>query len=171
MFNLFEKKLLKILLFIGIIMTPFSLFGKEYKKWIIAYLLNAYANTFIAPAAAEKGFLNYPVRFVPKVYKSSIIYDYCLCSLVTVWYCRSSMKDNWKTSFWKVWLFVLPQVFAETWLEKNTQLIKYNKGWTSIHSLVTIAAAKLSIRYFLTFLEKFEGRKQKEWTANKVYVE
>lgn len=171
MFNLFEKKLLKVLLLIGIILTPLSLLGKDYKKWMIAYLLNSYANTFVAPALAKKGFLRYPVRFSPKVYKSSVIYDYCLCSLVTVWYCRSSMKDNWKKAFWKVWLFVLPQVFAETWLEKNSQLIKYNKGWKKIHSLVTIAVAKLSIRCFLSFLDKFERRKQDEWTANKVYVE
>ncbi|WP_396126177.1 CBO0543 family protein [Anaerobacillus sp. CMMVII] len=148
----FEKKLLYILLLFGLISIPFSLRGKNYKNWVIIFLLNSYSNTFVAPILAEKKFLLYPVRLLPKIYKSSIIYDYCLCSLVSVWYCRSTKSDHWLNSFLKVWLFSIPQAIVEKWLEKHTQLIKYNKGWTWIHSLLTITTAKLAVRSLLPLM-------------------
>ncbi|MCD8509917.1 MAG: hypothetical protein LRY73_08660 [Bacillus sp. (in: Bacteria)] len=160
----FEKRALWVLLITGIVLLPFSLSGKNYKKWLIAFLLNAYNNTFVAPVLAHKNYLSYPVRFLPRIYKSSIIYDYCLCSLVTVWYCKSTLGDNWIKALVKVWWFVIPQVVAEGWLEKNTKLIKYGHGWNWVTSLVTIASAKYAIRAFLVLMDKYEewgGREQR----------
>jgi hypothetical protein len=156
----FENKLLKSLLLFGIIALPFSLMGKNYKNWIITFLFNSYSNSFIAPILAKKNYLKYPVRIFPKYYQSSIIYDYLLCSLVSVWYCRVSQRDNWIKSFLKVWFFSFPQAFVERWLEKNTQLIKYNKGWTWIHSLLTITIAKLTVRSTLSLLRMKDHTKE-----------
>lgn len=163
--NRFEIRALWVLLIIGIVLTPLSIKGKNYKKWLIAFFLNAYNNTFIASAIAKKGYLSYPVRFLPNLYTSSVIYDFLLCSLVTVWYCRSTVGDNWKKALAKVWLFVIPQVVTEALLEKNTKLIKYAKGWNWLTSLVTIAVAKLGIRTFLVMLDSYDeklGKKGEE---------
>lgn len=164
--NVFEKKLLKYLLILGLILTPLTLVGKDYKKWLIAFLLNSYSNTFAAPILVKKGFLRYPIRYLTKYYKSSIIYDYLLCSLVTVWYCRASDGDNWKKAFSKVWIFVLPQVIVEFWLEKKTNLIKYNKGWYWLYSLVTIATAKLSVRTIVSLMDKYDQKNVEETHKN-----
>ena len=146
MFNTLEKNILKILVGLVLVITPISIIGKEYRKWLLCFFLNSYANTFVAPALASKGFLKYPVRLFPSIFKSSIIYDYFLCSTITIWYCRTTLKDNWIRAFWKVWLFAMPQAILEVFFERNTKLIKYGKGWTGIHSLITIAAAKFTIR-------------------------
>ncbi|OLO27030.1 hypothetical protein BTR23_21080 [Alkalihalophilus pseudofirmus] len=162
MFNEFEKNVLRFLLTFGLIAVPISIIGKDYRKWMKAFLLNGYANTFVAPLLERIGFLKYPVRILPKVYQSSILYDYCLCSLVTTWYCRMSLKDNWKIALIKVWFFALPQAIAEWWLEKNTQLIKYNKGWTWVHSLMTIAIAKYMVRSSLVAMDFYDIKKLKQ---------
>jgi hypothetical protein len=154
----FEKNFLKLLIIFGLISIPFSIQGKNYKNWLMVFLFNGYCNSFVAPILAKKNYLQYPVRILPKFYKSSIIYDYCLCSLVSVWYCRSTKNDNWIKAFFKVWLFSLPQAIVEKWLEKHTQLIKYKKGWTWVHSLVTISTAKLVIRSIL-FLTNWLDKK------------
>ncbi|RXJ04386.1 hypothetical protein DS745_03100 [Anaerobacillus alkaliphilus] len=154
----FGKKILKWLLLFGLIASPISLLGRSYKNWVILFLLNSYVNFFIAPILAKKKVLRYPVRFLPKYYKSSIIYDYCLCSLVTVWYCRLTNQDSFKQLVLKVWLFSIPQALMERWLERHTQLIKYSKGWNWIYSLLTITSAKLVLRCFLIFLDRTDKK-------------
>ncbi|QOY35456.1 CBO0543 family protein [Anaerobacillus isosaccharinicus] len=160
----FEKRILRILLISGLILLPISLGGRNYKKWVIIFLLNSYANSFIAPILAKKNYLKYPVRFFSKFYQSSIIYDYFLCSLVSVWYCRISHQDKWPKAFLKVWLLALPQAIVEMWLEKNTSLIKYNKGWTWIHSLLTITVAKLSVRNLIPLINLYDEKIKAETT-------
>lgn len=161
----FEKRILRFLLIFGLILLPISLGGRNYKKWVIIFLLNSYANSFIAPILAKKNYLKYPVRFLAKFYQSSIIYDYFLCSLVSVWYCRISHQDKWPKAFLKVWMLSLPQAIVEMWLEKNTSLIKYNKGWTWLHSLFTITVAKLSVRNLIPLINLFD-EKIKDDTTN-----
>lgn len=156
MFNQFENRFLKFLTLFALIAIPISIIGKDYRKWLLSFLLNSYANIFIAPILAKKGILKYPTRLLSSFYKSSIIYDYFICSLITVWYCRITLKTNWKSALSKVWLFAIPQSGIEYWLEKNTQLIKYSKGWTWIHSLITIAIAKFSIRLLLVGMDKID---------------
>lgn len=151
--NTFEKKILNSSLIIGLLLAPIIFFGKDYRKWIFAFLINSYANTFIAPILAYKHYLKYPVRFFPSIYKSSILYDYLICSLITSVYCKASFNDNFYKAFAKVWLFATPQALLERWFEKNTDLIKYSKGWTWIHSLITIALAKFSIRSIIHLCE------------------
>ncbi|UCZ54970.1 hypothetical protein LGQ02_09710 [Bacillus shivajii] len=158
MFNKAENKIIKLAIVLIIIIFPFSFIGKHYRKWIIAFLLNSYSNTFIAPVLAAKDILKYPVRLLPSIYQSSIIYDYFLCSLFTVWYCRASLKDHWKVALVKVIFFALPQVLLEVGLEKNTKLIKYSKGWTGYHSFVTIALAKYTIRMILLIMDRVDKR-------------
>lgn len=158
MFNKFEKNILKYLVYLVIVITPLSLIGKDYRKWLISFLLNSYANTFVAPSLASKGYLKYPVRLFPSIYKSSIIYDYFLCSTVTIWFCRATMKDNWKVAFLKVWLFATPQALVEYFLERRTKLIDYGKGWNILHSLVTIASAKFMIRAVLIAFDFIDSK-------------
>ncbi|WP_170885520.1 CBO0543 family protein [Bacillus alkalicellulosilyticus] len=158
MMNKFEKKVLLISAISAVLLTPLSFIGKDYKKWIMCFLINSYTNVFVAPALATNGYLRYPVRLFPKIYKSSIIYDYFICSLITTWYCRFTLHDNWHNAIWKVLFFAAPQAILELWFERNTKLIKYNRGWTGFHSFVTIALAKYVIRLFIVYLDKFEQK-------------
>ncbi len=76
-----------------------------------------------------------------------------------MWYVTATQKGNPITIFLKVWLFALPQALVERWLEKHTSLIKYRKGWTWVHSLVTIATAKLLIRGAISFFNYLQKLK------------
>ncbi|WP_418201854.1 CBO0543 family protein [Alkalihalobacterium sp. APHAB7] len=160
MFNTLEKNILKTLVAIVLVITPISIIGKEYRKWLLCFFLNSYANTFVAPTLASKGFLKYPERLFPSIFKSSIIYDYFLCSTITIWYCRTTLKDNWMGALLKVWLFAMPQAILEVFFERNTKLIKYSKGWTGIHSLITIAAAKFTIRSIIKLMDILDSTKK-----------
>ncbi|OIJ11475.1 hypothetical protein BKP37_15665 [Anaerobacillus alkalilacustris] len=153
MLNKLEKNILYTLICLVVLITPLSIIGKDYRKWLLTFFINSYVNIFVASALASKGYLKYPVRLLPTFYKSSIIYDYFLCSTLTTLFCRTTIKDNWKRALWKVWLFALPQGLLEGVLERKTKLIKYGKGWTVFHSLLTISSAKLTIRSVMVLLD------------------
>nr|WP_139189523.1 CBO0543 family protein [Evansella caseinilytica] len=170
MYNKTERKILKVLIIIGLILTPLSFIGKNFKNWMIVFLLNSYANIFSAPVLQKKGYLRYPTRLLPKYYQSSIIYDYCLCSLMTLWLCRTTANDTWKG--WKklvlkIISFIIPQVIFESWLERNTKLVSYKKGWTWLHSFITMFTLKFSIRNLIYLLDKWSGKDEKQLKQEK----
>ncbi|MCA1029679.1 hypothetical protein LCL95_01375 [Bacillus timonensis] len=154
-----EKQTLYYLLAFGLLSLFMTCWKKRnLKEIVIVFLTNSYTNVFVASALAAKNYLQYPTRLFPRIYRSSIIYDYLLCSLVSIWFVQATEKDQWKQMLVKVWLFALPQALVERWLEKHTSLIIYRKGWSWIHSLVTIALAKLLNARFIRFLNKYEER-------------
>ncbi len=159
-----ERAIMNGLFIFGLVAVPFTIWKhKDIKEILIVFLLNSYNNIFVAPYLASNKVLQYPHRFLPKIYKSSILYDYFLCSLVSMWYVASTQKGKPLMIFLKVWLFALPQALVERWLERHTSLIKYNKGWTWVHSLITIATAKLLIRAaisFINYLQKLKTTSQ-----------
>ncbi|WP_330218653.1 hypothetical protein [Niallia circulans] len=54
----------------------------------------------------------------------------------------------------KCLLFSLPIAIAEHWIERKTNLIKYKKSWTSFHSLGSIAATFLFVRFMMILIRK-----------------
>ncbi|MGO4886321.1 CBO0543 family protein [Anaerobacillus sp. MEB173] len=159
MFYTFEKKVLNRLVALCIIIIPLTMAGRNYRKWMLSFLLNSYSNIFVAPFLAKKGYLKYPVRLLPSIYKSSIIYDYIFCSLFSTWFYRATYQDHWKTILRKAWLFILPQVLTEIWMERNTNLIRYRNGWTWFHSLITITFAKYFFRLILYIMDQNDRQK------------
>jgi len=156
----FEKNLLR-LLFIISIGSFFNLIRKPpIKDWLIIFFLKSYIATFIDNIAVRRGYIVYPVNLF-KTFDVSVLFSYLLFPISCVYYNQVTRNSNLLGIIIKCLLFSVPSTIAEHWLEKNTQLIKYKKSWTSLHSFASMAFTFLLVRFLIAIIRKF-AQKQNE---------
>jgi hypothetical protein len=49
---------------------------------------------------------------------------------------------------------------VETWLERNTQLVKYKKGWNGMSSFISISLTFLGVRMVIGMVRYFSNKQQ-----------
>jgi hypothetical protein len=67
---------------------------------------------------------------------------------------------NLLKSFFSVFLFSGPMTLFENWLEKNTGLVEYNKGWNGVFTFSVLSFTFLLVKgciEFIRFLDNKSG--------------
>jgi hypothetical protein len=149
-----DRNILKFSLFLGLCFLPILFRKPSFKIWSVIYLTNGIASHLTDRALVAKKKLSYPIRLVPHLTKNSLVYDYIVCPLISVAYCQATKNSKLLGTLVKGLLFAVPQVVIEFIAERKTQLIKYKRGWTILHSYVGILAVKLVFRGLYEILRK-----------------
>lgn len=152
----------------GILFGVFSfptLFRKPTSKvWIPFYLINCAINYILDKILIEQKVIEYPVRFLPKVFNINFVYDFLVCPFLTIRFCQSVYHASLKGIMGKLLLFGIPQGLYEILLERKTNTIKFKKNWSWYHSLILVFVLKLIMVGGLIFFKKFilERREKKQ---------
>jgi hypothetical protein len=101
----------------------------------------------------KKGYLKYPVKLF-KAFDISVLFSYIIFPVSCIYFNQVTKNSSVLAIIGKSVLFSFPSAVAEQWLEKNTKLIRYKKGWTSVHSFVSIALTFLIVRVAIAFIRK-----------------
>ncbi|MBT2710797.1 hypothetical protein J7I91_22980 [Pseudomonas sp. ISL-84] len=94
----------------------------------------------------KRKYLQYPHRYFPKLFDSNIVFLYILFPLSCVMYNQFSYKMKPLKTILSVFLFSGPMTLFENWLEKNTGLVKYNKGWNSYITFTVLSFTFLLVK-------------------------
>lgn len=149
----FEKNILRGLFAFGI-GTFFNLLRKPpLKDWLIIFLLKSYIATILDNLLVKKGYLKYPVNLF-KTFDFSVLFSYLIFPISCVYYNQVTKNSSVLGIIAKCLVFSIPSTLAESWLEKNTKLIKYKKSWTSLHSFASIASTFLLVRILIALIRK-----------------
>ncbi|WP_134702030.1 CBO0543 family protein [Ammoniphilus sp. YIM 78166] len=148
-----DKDILKLFLIIGMACLPTVVRKPPAKYFVTIFMINSVFNYFLDNYLVKKGYLKYPVKLIPGI-KHSALYDHLICPLVSVWVCQATYASKLKGILFKSFLFAVPQAGFEVLAERKTNLIKFQNGWTGIHSFLTVILAKLSLRAFLEVLKR-----------------
>ena len=124
-----QKKLLRIVLGVGLLLIPFAFKREKLKDWLLIFFLKGYISSFLDQIIVKKKHISYPVRFMSKYFDSSILFDYLLFPLLCVFYNRTSEKSNLHSIFLQSFIYSTPMTVLEVILEKKTNLIRYKKNW------------------------------------------
>ncbi|WP_308160777.1 MULTISPECIES: CBO0543 family protein [unclassified Bacillus (in: firmicutes)] len=84
----------------------------------------------------------------------SVLFSYLIFPISCIYFNQVTRDSGIYGILFKCLLFTLPSTLVESWLEKNTKLIKYKKSWTSLHSFASIAAAFLIVRNLMSLIRK-----------------
>jgi hypothetical protein len=151
--NQFEKNIIRGLFAFGI-GAFFNLVRKPpVKDWLLIFLLKSYIATILDNLLVKKGYLKYPVNLF-KSFDISVLFSYLIFPVSCVYFNQITQKSSVTGIIMKCILFTVPSTLAETWLEKNTKLIKYKKSWTSLHSFTSIASTFLLVRLLIALIRK-----------------
>ncbi|MFV8830085.1 CBO0543 family protein [Alkalihalobacterium sp. APHAB7] len=156
-----EKKFLNYMFYFGILAIPFVFFRKKpLKDWVIVYFIVGFVSGIIDNILVTRGKLKYPVKKFKNYFLVSCTFDFVLCPLLNVIYNQATYKNNAWQSFLKLFLFITPMSLFETWLEKNTNLIKWKNGWKWYHTYISIFTKYLSVRIIMAIIRYFSNLQQ-----------
>lgn len=135
-----DRSILNILTLIGLFGSIFFLSRKKYKfkDWVLIYFIKTLVSTIFDGPVIKRKYVKYPHRYFPKFFDSNIVFLYVLFPLTCVMYNQFTNKMDTLKSILCVPLFSGPMTILEHWLEKNTGLVKYHKGWNRIIELTSI---------------------------------
>ncbi|MCA1038333.1 hypothetical protein LCM00_02320 [Bacillus infantis] len=157
-----DKKILWALSFLSIGVLFFTLRKPPIKDCLLAYLFNAYTNAIIDKYVVAKQYVTYPVRFLPKLSDVNILFDY-------LFYPTASLLANLVTNKDKGLLLAIKMIGItftifriESWAERNTKLVKWQKGWTGYHSFATITLKSFLNRYIIEIVRKIDKHQQEK---------
>lgn len=158
-----DRTILNILTLFGIFGSFFFLSRKKYKfkDWVLIYFIKTLVSTIFDGPVIKRKFVEYPHRYLPKLFDSNIVFLYILFPLSCVIFNQFTNKMNTLKSTFSVPLFSGPMTILEHWLEKNTGLVKYRKGWNSYITFMvlsfTFLLVKGSIKGILLLDNKFNN--------------
>jgi hypothetical protein len=136
-----DRTILNLLTLSGIAGSIFFLLRKKgnTKDWFLIFFIKTLVSTIIDGPVVKTKFVQYPHRYLSKLFDSNIVFLYILFPLSCVMYNQFTYKMKPLTSILSVFLFSGPMAAIEHWLEKNTNLVKYNRGWNSFISLIVLS--------------------------------
>ena len=150
-----QKKLLRIILGVGLLLIPFAFKREKLKDWLLIFFLKGYIASFLDQIIVKKKRISYPVRFMSKYFDSSLLFDYLLFPLLCVFYNRTSEKSNLHSIFLQSLIYTTPMTVLEVILEKKTNLIRYKKNWNWLITYSTLVVTFLFVRGFIAIIRKF----------------
>ncbi|EOR21879.1 hypothetical protein A499_20878 [Niallia nealsonii AAU1] len=109
----------------------------------------------------KKGYLTYPVKLL-KTFDVSVLFSYLLFPVTCIYYNQVTKNSSIAGTLMKTLLFSVPSTFAEHWIERKTNLIKYKKSWTSVHSFLSIAGTFLLVKLIMGLVSKAAIRQSGE---------
>ncbi|MFZ0443499.1 MAG: CBO0543 family protein [Bacillus sp. (in: firmicutes)] len=149
-----QKKLLRIILGLGLLLIPFAFKKEKLKDWLLIFFLKGYISSFLDQIIVKKKRISYPVRFMSKYFDSSLLFDYLLFPLLCVFYNRTSEKSNLHSIFLQSLIYTTPITVLEVILEKKTNLIRYKKNWNWLITYSTLVVTFLFVRGFIAIIRK-----------------
>ncbi len=154
----FEKNLIKSLYFFGIGSFIYSIKKPLAKDWLLVFFIKSYYASLVDQLVVNKGYVEYPTRIPSKV-KTSLLFDYILFPLACVFYNQLTKDSRILQCLLKVLYFSVPMTITELWLEKNTQLVKYKKGWNWITTFNSLSFSFLLVRFSMSVIRRLFNNK------------
>ncbi|OAS82890.1 MULTISPECIES: CBO0543 family protein [Metabacillus] len=118
----------------------------DLKDWFLIYFIKTLVSTVFDGPVIKTKYLQYPHRYLPKLFDSNIVFLYILFPLSCVMYNQFTYNMKTLKTIVSVFLFSGPMTLFENWLEKNTNLVKYNKGWNSYITLIVLSFTFLLVK-------------------------
>ncbi|WHY02592.1 hypothetical protein [Neobacillus sp. DY30] len=137
----FEKNLIKLLYFFGISSFIYLIKKSLAKDWLFVFFIKSYYASLVDKLVVNTGYVKYPTRF-PKQVKTSVVFDSRILQCLL-----------------KVLYFSVPMTMTELWLEKNTQLVKYKKGWNWKTTFYSLSFSFLLVRFSMSVIRRLFNNK------------
>ncbi|MFD1738162.1 CBO0543 family protein [Bacillus salitolerans] len=136
---------------IGLILLPFAIVKRSFKDWVIVYLVSVIGNYFADLYLVSKGYLKYKKKFSGKL-KVHLPFDFIHYPLMLLYYNQWTLNSKPAGILLKLFPFVIPQVLIETIAERKTKLITWRKGWTWVHSFISVVLKLLICRSIIALI-------------------
>ncbi|KQX53887.1 MULTISPECIES: CBO0543 family protein [unclassified Paenibacillus] len=148
-----EKFLLKSLFVISLSAAPFILKRKNLLLYLVVFFSKCVLSTSLDSYFIKKGKISYPVRPLPKIFDTNILYDLMFFPLLSVVWVRWSYQSKPLELVIKSLIFTVPLAFGQYILEKKTKLFNW-KSWTIFHTFLCCNITLFTVRGLVGLLKQ-----------------
>jgi hypothetical protein len=153
-----SQSLLFLVTVISLFLLPFAIIKRPFKDWLIVYLVSFIGNSFADRYLVSKGYLKYDVRPFRRKFKIHLPFDYVMYPLLLLYYNQWTLNSKPSGLFFKLFPFIIPQTIIETIAERKTHLISWRRGWTWIHSFISLLIKFLLCRMMIAIIRIINNR-------------
>ncbi|KKK37460.1 hypothetical protein WQ57_13490 [Mesobacillus campisalis] len=139
--------------------VPILLRKPPLKDWLLVFLLDAFTNVLADRFIVAHNFVSYPVRLLPKVFKTHVLFDFLISPTFTVLFNQFTEKDRPAKAFIKLVLLLTPLSIFEFLAVKYTRLINWKSGWKWYYSFVTLTLKFMIIRAAIGLVRRVDSKK------------
>lgn len=150
-----EKKMLAALFVLCSASVPFLFKGPKKRENLVVFFSKGVLATLIDSYVVGKNKVEYPVRPLPKIFKTNILYDMLFFPLLSVVWVKQSYNDNIKKILLKSLTWSVPMSAVQWYFEKNSKLFKWKK-WSAFHTFASVSFTLFSIRGLVGLLKKLD---------------
>ena len=165
-----EKKLLNLLLLVCVASVPFLFRGSKMRENLLIFFSKGVLATLIDAYVVGTHKLEYPVRPLPKIFKTNIIYDMLFFPILSVIWVKISYNDKLPKMLLKSLIFSVPMSAGQWFMEKNTSLFKWKK-WSPLHTFASVNFTLFTIRGFVELLKRLDKVKGRQEVTNSQILE
>ncbi|MEH7109610.1 CBO0543 family protein [Bacillus sp. JJ1764] len=155
-----EKKLLNLLSIVCIVSFPFLFKGSKMRENLVIFFSKGILSTLIDAYVVGTNRLEYPVRPLPKIFKTNILYDMMFFPILSVIWVKITYNNKLGLILLKSLIFSVPMSIGQYILEKNTRLFKWKK-WSPFHTFISVNFTLFTIRGLVGLLKKLDKLKGK----------
>jgi hypothetical protein len=156
-----EKKMLLGLFALCIVSLPFLFKGSKMRENLVIFFSKGILSTLLDAYVVGSKRIEYPVRPLPKIFKTNIIYDMLFFPLLSVIWVKQSYNDNLGKILLKSLTWSIPMSVGQWYLEKNSRLFKWKK-WSIFHTFGCCSFTLFTIRGFVALLRRLDKLKMQK---------
>lgn len=149
-----EKILLRILFASSLAAAPFVLKRNNLLMYLTVFFAKCVLSSSLDSFFIRKGKISYPVRPLAKVFDTNILYDLLFYPLLSVIWVRWSYQSKPFELFTRSLLFSVPMSLLQWFLERKTDLFRWKKSWSVLHTFASINFTLFTIRGFVGLLKR-----------------
>jgi hypothetical protein len=127
--------------------------SKKMNEWLIVFFLKSYIASILDTIISKKGYIVYPVNLF-KIFDISVLFSYLLFPLSCVYYNQLTRNSGIIGASLKALFFSVPMSVLEFWLERNTKLIRYKKGWNIATTFASMTGTFLLVRGLIALVRQ-----------------
>jgi len=155
-----ERRFLKCITVIFLGSLPFVLKKTPVKDSLLVLFMNGYTNAIVDRFLVNRRILQYPIRFIPKEFKSNVLFDFLCLPTVSLWLYHLTKNDNPFKIVYKIVLTISSLFLVELWAEKYTKLIKWQKSWKWYYSLISLNVRALFSRLVIAIINIIQKKQE-----------
>lgn len=153
-----ERKLLNLILGMSVASLPFLFRGSKMRENLVIFFSKGVLATLVDAYVVGTKRIAYPVRPLPKIFKTNLIYDMLFFPILSVIWVKISYNDNLIKILLKSLIFSVPMSIGQWYFEKNSKLFKW-KRWSPLHTFGSVSFTLFTIRSLVGLLKKLDKLK------------
>lgn len=145
-----EQIIMVVAATITLLLLIFAVDWRHFRDWVVLFLFKCTFDLILGSAVVERDLVDYPVRLLPHLFDTSIIFELWVFPVLCILYNQVTRTRGLVAIIGYALLFSAGIVAVEYPLERYTRLIRYI-DWTAFTSFYTIAITFLVSRAFMAF--------------------